>query len=439
MHHELMNSSDFERNVERWILKALRPGMTFDQLLQALPSVYPTAVAQALKLLVAQEQLTLGQVESLYGRREPGSNVAATAGLLPLPHPVNFEWRFTSESSRFLLQLASETVNSCAPVLLFGTPGVAAEALLAPVSQQVIFAGEDNAVTRRIASLNRAMDSPISVQTTSRALPTSGAVIVDPPWYLDVTLPMMAATANSLDPSGWMFVSLPPEGVRPTANADRISVLKHADEIGLQVVGQYARSLRYQTPFFERNALSAAGLAVLSDWRAGDLVVFRKVRAGTARTARPQSSMATWVEIEIGGMRVFVRTGAPSVAGPPRLGPLGAATVLPTVRRRDRRRLAATVVTSGNRVFSGPDPRLVIEAAILASEATNGSGGLPPVWCKIEEQAAIEQMATELREIADIEAAELRASTLYQGERGSLACTLRSMTSEMGSPPMIFG
>jgi len=285
------------------------------------------------------------------------------------------------------------------------------------------------------------MNSPLSVHSISRlgVLPRASVVVVDPPWYLDLALPMLAAAAASLVPGGWLFVSLPPEGVRPTAREDRVAVLDYVHELGMALEGQYPRSLTYQTPFFEQNALAAAGLAVRSNWRTGDLAVFRKAHEGAADSLIPRSSMSTWTEVDIGSTRVFVRNEGSEAGDAPGLVPIVGGNVLPTVRRRDPRRQLASVITSGNRVFAGPSSSLVIEAAVLASRTLNGSGSPLPTWCTIAEQAAIERVAAELREIAALESAELRATTQYQGYHGGLACTLRSMMSSNDLQVATFG
>src|SRR5206468_4638128 len=90
------------------------------------PSVYPADVAEALRRLIATP--TLAQpcrrlLEELSGQPRP-----APADLfheLPIPHALDFEWRFDRPTVRFLSELVEARTTSGSNVLLLGTPTLA--------------------------------------------------------------------------------------------------------------------------------------------------------------------------------------------------------------------------------------------------------------------------------------------------------------------------
>ena len=405
----LSSCKNFDERIEAWVSHARRPGMRFRELLAALPSVYPTLVLAAVRRMASRGQIRPADSLALCVQTRQREQVHRPSDLLPLPHPLNFEWRFTPETSRSLLNGARDLTDSSSPVLLFGTPGVAAQAIVSPIDRPTEFLGEENLVTRRILRLNAMMGLPLRlVDTRPSSRITAGAIIVDPPWYLDYQIPMLTAAASRLRPSGFILFSAPPEGVRASAESERQLLLCSADRLGLELIGVYPSELCYETPFFERNALAAAGVLVDYPWRRGDLMVFRKAADSPKLAIRVLDRPCEWQEVEIGRMRVFVRTGGKQFAE------LGLSSVvdgdvLPSVSRSDPRRPHAAVWTSGNRLFDTTDATSVIQAAVLAARARLGSSTSPLTWCTIPGRNAVERMARKLVAISAREADEERA------------------------------
>jgi hypothetical protein len=237
---------------------------------------------------------------------------------------------------------------------------------------------------------------------------------------------MLRAAAATIEPSGYLLVSLPPEGVRPGAGDDRRNAVRFASRLGLDLIAEHSLALGYETPFFEANALAAAGIRVAHAWRRGDLVIFQK-RRGTVRTASTATiRKERWSEIEIGRMRLFVRREQPAVPGHQGLIRLVDGDILPTVSRRDPRRRRAMVWTSGNRLFASDNSELVIEAALSLSGSRKGSGAQEHLWGTIAERDAAERIADTLRALAGAEAAEERTIQSVEAGSRSGACGLRS-------------
>lgn len=164
------------------------------------------------------------------------------------------------------------------PIVLFGTPGVAVEALHLPIARRLTFIGENNSVTQRLRALNDAAEQSLTLQFCTMAYPQmgAGAVIVDPPWYMDFVKPMLAIAAHTVCVGGFVFVSVPPEGVRSSAIDDQAKLIRRAGRLGLRLHSVQPLALHYETPFFEQNALAAAGIGCSQRWRRGDLLVFEK-------------------------------------------------------------------------------------------------------------------------------------------------------------------
>jgi hypothetical protein len=365
--------------VDGWISRALGHGPChFAELLSRLPGVYPCTVLKALSRIQQDGRLDPNLAATL--EREASTfipAVGATTDILPPPHPLDFEWRFTGDTARKILSIAHALTKPHDSILLFGTPAVAAAATTASFDRAVVFVGEDNRVTDSVVTLNKLAHEPIHVQivTARQHMPVNaGVVVVDPPWYPDFMRPMLALAASACRVGGHVLISLLPVGTRPGAERDREWIIAYLRRFSLHPVETTANALTYDMPFFEANALAAAGLrGVPAHWRRGDLLVSQKTGTESAPMVIAPREKA-WHDIAVGRMRLFVNrsvSGAPyRAAGLESIVP---GDILPTVSRRDSRRRKAQVWTSGNRVFRSPRPDLVLAAARHAA-----SNRMPP-------------------------------------------------------------
>ncbi|MCY4038114.1 MAG: hypothetical protein OXF09_01495 [Hyphomicrobiales bacterium] len=360
--------SYFVRKIREWVKLAISQGVVnFEDLLNQLPSVYPTKVVSALSKLTNEGYIDASTFARLQPRAISKLQLIPTAySLLPLPHPLDYEWRFSNQSARLLFDIANCYCRSGKNILLFGTPGLALHALLQKQKHPIIFSGEDNLVTKRLIDLNSIIEHSSSVHfCKSPALTHRNAdvVILDPPWYLDFFRPMLEIAAGNCSLDGCLLVSFPPEGSQSSAVEDRQQILADARRLGLREEDTYPLTLVYETPFFEQNALAACGVHVRNPWRRSDLVVFRKVAETNCLFKRliiPERN--SWRQIAIGRMRLFVQRE--TVHGERRsLRSLVKGDILPTVSRHDPRRDCAQVWTPGNRIFASSSPNLVALAA----------------------------------------------------------------------------
>ena len=402
------SEEQFARFVRMSVVEAIRKGArTFEELLLASPSIYPTDVLTAIDRLprlpgVGAEVLARIRRDA----RTPGRGRPPGGSLLPLPHPLDFEWRFSDETCREMLTAAAEMTRKGETILLYGTPGLAYAAMSLPVrSRRVVFAGADTAVTRRLAELNQAAGRPISMVDSSPAVDGfASAVLVDPPWYPDYLRPMLRSAAQVCRVDGMVLASLPPTGVRPGIADERVALAEFAERQGLAPESLEKLAISYETPFFESNALKAAGVHAPAIWRRGDLAIYRR-RTETFGERVPEAGKEQWVEVEIEGMRIRVRLDAGGPGATAELQSLIRGDILPSVSRRDPRRAQANVWTSGNRIYRAGNPTVVLEAAHACRERY-----APSLWRSLVEEDAFKALVERFRGIAATEGEERRRS-----------------------------
>jgi len=434
--------SIFEARVDAWVAEATRDeARTFPQLLRALPGVYPTAVLAAIDRAAAKNILHPEQADRLRHEAATGEDRSpCRRSLLPLPHPIDYEWRFSPTAGRELLDLSSTLSRQQDEIVLLGTPSVAHEAMSHPMDRRVSFLGPDNAVTRRLFALNGAMNAPLHIGlcTDVPQRDTAQVVIIDPPWYLDFVRPMVMTATMLCRDGGYILASLPPAGARAKAALDRARLFQLASRLSLEVHEEYPLSVEYDTPFFEANALKAAGVAALRAWRRGDLVILRKLQSRSTHQTRSTTHPSPWREVQVGQMRLFIGT-APKT-GDRALLPLIPGNILPTVSRRDERRREAIVWTSGNRIFGSQDAELTVAAALQAAQSDHEHPSVQPHLCgTITERDEIERVAHVLRDIAAAEASEERAMRPVGDGRGGMSWTSAPASSWSGSLKVALG
>lgn len=375
MQISVREQANYDALVDDHIRAACRIGLLdFGQLLRQLPCVFPTIVLNRLSLL---EQS--GQVSALHARAIHSSARTTQAlidqgrRLLPPPHPLDFEWRFSGNSAEQLLTEALRLSHTDDLLLLLGTPTIALEAAVRRISRRVVFIGEQNAILRAVNQANDILGRPLSIFHSgeqSRQIGEASVVLLDPPWYDDCIRSMLANATVACRIGGYILISLPPDGVRPTAHQDRLKIERFASGLGLTLKESLLSAVQYDMPYFERNALAASNCFPPVDWRRGDLLVFRKDAAHRLPSWTGISRRVRWTEAVVGRMRIFVRNDRyidenRSAA----LTSLIEGDILPSIKRSEPLRQRAKIFTSGNRIYTTERPDIILAAAHYAVSA----------------------------------------------------------------------
>jgi hypothetical protein len=328
---------------------------------------------------------------------------------LPIPHPLDFDWRFSEEAVERILDEAALLGRHRASVGVVGAPSVALKADRPWTSGGVIAFDINPGVVSALRQLGgRVVSLRCNVLIDEPPRFRLDVVVTDPPWYFDElcsTLWFCHATCRT---GGFILASIPPLGTRPGIAEERTKLLEFSSRLGLDLIGIQPAQLPYRSPPFERNALHAVGAAGTPvDWRRGDLAVFAK--RGSPRSPRPtvsSSAGAAWCDVSFSAPRVRVSPKQSGGFSDPRLSPIIEGDVLPTVSRRDPRRKAARVWTSGNRVFAcrGSDIFLVVARALASGHAPRTrvedhlGRRLAPAEAEMTTEAAMQLMTLVLSE-----------------------------------------
>lgn len=205
----------------------------------------------------------------------------------PEPHPLDFDWRFTADTTRDLAKRIGYE-----PCIAVGAPSVA-EALqgTSPVTlidRHPVQLCEEHLV------LDPGSDPPCGFRFQS--------AIVDPPWYPRVYKRWLSWTSHATGPGGVLWATLWPSDTRPTAEQERSELLAWAATWASVSLQQGV--LEYETPLFEAEALRAAGVDERTP-RRGDLICLH-VREVPSLSASIQGE-TKWARFVFGNYQLALR------------------------------------------------------------------------------------------------------------------------------------
>lgn len=410
----------YDDDVDTWTLAAVRAGqMSFDDLVCQLPGVYPIDASRSLDRLRDAGRISDTEWRRVQQRR-PQPTTTSSSSTLPVPHPLDFDWRFAHEALDALIDAGNRLAGTGVEVLCIGAPSLHQRLSTAGRRSTLLDANPDVIAAMATLGANRT----IQVRVGCDPLPEISAplVVIDPPWYPEhVRLFLWAASRLCAD-GGVVLLSFPPAGTRPGVADEQDNAIAYAAEVGLEHKDIRHAELAYCSPPFERLALSAAGYADLpEDWRRGDLIVFR---AGLARDAasspEPVADDAQWIAIPAEPTRIKVRapgSGRPTgMAIASRLSSIIDGDILPTVSRRDPRRAEVAVWTACNRVYACSDVevlRAVAEAIGRHADAVEAVATVLGRGLAEHEMHEVRATEAQLVHLQTIESRDLEACNWY--------------------------
>jgi hypothetical protein len=347
----------FDAFVDRAVHAAAATATDFADLLVRLPGIGPTDALRA---------LAVDRADTDYARLRDNARALSVpdgpfdqGADLPLPHPLDMEWRFSQETVQSLLDQAVDLTSDGDAILLLGVPSIAAAARRTTADRQFLVTGEDNVICE---ALERATtgDARFVHRPNGRL---AAAAIIDPPWYIDAYAEMLGSCSARCAADASVLLALPPIGVRPSAEADRSAMLAIAAAAGFAVTEE-RQQVGYRTPLFEIAAWRAAGIgAWLPDWRTGEMIRIVKRRAPAGVVPVPLKPPA--FELTLEGVRLKLLLDR---AGPATVAPIVEGEVLPSVSARLPGRDRASLWTSSNRAFA-VDSELAFAAMTAVAQA----------------------------------------------------------------------
>lgn len=400
-------------NIRGWIEEAIKTGAeSFDDLVENLPGVYPAEIASALDenqdIGIAVSDRSPISIE--FGTLSP--ETVEQRSKLPVPHPLDFDWRFSTLAVERLIDRFEQLGILNPRVALVGTPS-----LYMPMKKSVpstaieLFEANQVMVGAIQALSSSALTNVHRVESLVQKENSVDVAILDPPWYPEITEPFIAQAAAMTRINGTIWIAMPPVGTRPNITREIENTIGYAKSVGLRLVKIDKDWLPYDAPPFEINALSAVGITEIDpEWRKADLYTFRR-GPGSIDNAQLSNKTLTipesdegWEEVIVGRVRLRIKKSSCS-GGSIGLNSIVEGDVMPSVSRRALGREFANVWTSGNRIFRAERPDQIVNilrhiSASRKDEDLRIDGTVSP--------GSIHDLHETLRNLVELESRELR-------------------------------
>ena len=135
---------------------------------------------------------------------------------LPIPHPLDFDWRFTRGTAGVLLERLDALSRSASPVALLGTPSVYVLAETRGLAHKFILLDQNDSLANREAcSPSGGLVYCCDLLDGVPSLPLVHTVLADPPWYVDDVRGFLRAASQITASGATILLSFGPDGMRP--------------------------------------------------------------------------------------------------------------------------------------------------------------------------------------------------------------------------------
>lgn len=285
---------------------------------------------------------------------------------MPVPHPLDFEWRFSLSALNFLTQKILKITDHNESILLLGMPTLYVYACRQKIERKFVLVERNKNVISELRQYSYNKKNKLLMGDIFTLSPNEldqfDCVIMDPPWYYDRFYSFTWLASKVLRIGGSLIISLPPLGTRLGIDKDRNEFISLCHELGLFLEDLESQKLPYFTPFFEYNALKANSINDFNPfWRKGDFAFFRLVAHSKMRKLPFNSPYSTWIEKNVQGVRFKISSISSSKKQSSNLiDSIVDGDILPSVSTRDSRRNLANIWTSGNRIYSTPDINTIL-------------------------------------------------------------------------------
>jgi len=357
----LNQEPDFHQQIDNWVYDKVSGNKNdFFSLVSSLPGIYPMEILLSAERLASSKKIDSQIFQEILQNSKKALNPVFfnDENSFNPPHPLDFEWRFTRGTVINLTKYCLALSNIQDIIALLGVPSIYSLVSNNDLQRKFILFDKNPIKQPIIVDYCTSIPCNLCDKATNHQS-IAKVVLMDSPWYPEYYRAFFWNASKICKKTGFVLMVTPKEGTRPNINIEWQDILQFAKKNGLEYLGICSDNIKYQTPYFERNALKAADILNFPrDWRCANLAIFQKKEDKT--TEQPKNlHMSEWYKISYSGIRVRKKIEFKKNFDP-RLISIIPNDILPSVSRRDPRRNLADVWTHGNRIFGCKGTNILI-------------------------------------------------------------------------------
>ncbi len=310
-----MENNQFYDEIDEIIWGLVKKQPDFYFLMKSKKGIHPIDIKLSLIRLRRKKKISATLFRSIIkSAKDKGKVVLEDDNLLPVPHLLDYDWRFSAEGIETMLSLINKNSKRNHSVIAFiGTPSLFKMFFSKRETKNQYILIDKNAdkhvhyITRYAQNFSfKKYDimemEPLDIQ--------ADLVVMDPPWYLSYNKLFFQLANNIVNRNGTIICVLPPKYTRKNVDEEFQKLMQFIKDLGIERQHYYKNMVTYNTPPFERNTLKANGIYCMPrGWRTGDILIAKKIDKGTIDKASIVISERGWEEISIGMVRYKLKTG----------------------------------------------------------------------------------------------------------------------------------
>lgn len=270
---------------------------TFEELLELTWGITPKELQEVLENLGKQDRVRVaaghyGLMGSSYPGEGDGDGRAIDARALnaaakrteafleklPIPHPHDFDWRFSVAGIRSFVSHIARYHDKSDAICVVAAPTVYAflrcldhfgDIALVERSEETV-----DTIRQFFHDSHNVSSHDLQYPWPPRFIGEFRGIIMDPPWYQDYYELFLLRSTEILSEGGFIHTALFPPFAKTHSLAERASIIAFAQNRGLYLVELANGLLEYESPPFEKTSFRADGHVSGRCWRHGDLGSF---------------------------------------------------------------------------------------------------------------------------------------------------------------------
>ena len=309
-----MEKEQFYNEIDKIIFGLVRKNPDFYFLMKVRTGIHPIDIKLSLERLRKRKRIS----STIYRKvmrsaKDKGKVVAENDNLLPVPHLLDYDWRFSAQGNEKMFSLINRYCKKDDTTIVFvGTPSLF-KMYFSKGDLKNRYILIDKNADKHIRYITRYSQNfsyikydiidgkPLNMQ--------ADLVVMDPPWYLNYYKMFFRFAASILSVDGRIICVLPPKYTRSNTD-EELKVLKHyIYDFGIIPEHYFKNAVSYNTPPFERNVLKANGIYCLpKGWRTGDVLIAKRKYNKLIFATDLRYEKSKWEEISIGEVRYKLKT-----------------------------------------------------------------------------------------------------------------------------------
>lgn len=309
-----MDKEQFYDEIDKIVLDIVKKHPDFYFLMKKRNGIHPIDIKMALGRLHKSKKISAAIYRKVMkSAKDKGKVVLENDNLLPVPHLLDYDWRFDNQGIERMCSLINKNCKRDNRVIAFvGTPSLFKMCFSkGDIKNRYILI--DKNADKHIHYITRCSQNfsyfKCDIMNSQTMDIQADLVIMDPPWYLNYNKLFFQFANSLLTIGGKIICVLPPKYTRKNIEEELEDLKQFIGDLGITMEHYFRNAVSYSTPPFERNVLNANGIYCMPrGWRTGDILITKKINEKKANSKPIIVEENQWEEINIGLVRYKLKT-----------------------------------------------------------------------------------------------------------------------------------